>query len=132
MSLNHVVLSGKISKPPRRIQQEDGRVIYVFPLAVRTPRISFPIVVVENTLPHFVAYYGERPLTDQPTISLVGASIITRNVTFEAEDVARMLRKAGADGEMVERLLKADGLRIKRVVTEVWVRPEGILPGGEW
>lgn len=134
MSLNHVVISGKVSKPPRRIQQEDGRVVYVFPLATRTPRMSFPVVTVEDTLPHFVTCYGDRSLTDQPTISLVGARIVTRNVVFTPEDVARMLRKGGADSDIISQLLEMlpGDLRVRRVVTELWARPEDVLPGGEW
>lgn len=134
MSLNHVVLSGKISKPPRRIQQEDGRVVYVFPLATRTPRMSFPIVTIEGTLPHFVTYYGDRSLMDQPTVSLVGARIVTRNLILTTEDLARMLRKGGVDSNLINQLLEIlpGDLQVRRVVTEIWARSEDILPGGEW
>lgn len=134
MSLNHVILSGRVSKPPKRVQQEDGRIVYVFPLAIRSPRMAFPIIAVEGTLPHFVTYYGERPLTDQPIISLVGARIVTRNLTFTVEEVTRMIRKAGVDDDVVEQISRIlpDSLRINRVVTEILATPENVLPGGVW
>lgn len=131
MSINYVVLSGKVSKSPQRVSSADNQVAYVFPIAVRSP-LAFPVVTVTGQLPHFVYYQPGNPLTAQPTISVIG-KIATRNLVWTAADLGRTLRKNGVDETVVDQVLQLLGdIRIRRVVTEVIVRPELIFPGGEW
>ena len=132
MSLNYVVISGKVSRPPRRVTDGE-KSVFVFPLAVRSPQMSFPILAVDGPLPHYVTYYNDRGLAEQPVVSVV-ATVATRNIIIGPEDVARMLRKANVDRDVITRVLEilpAD-LKIRRVVTELRSRPENIFPGGVW
>jgi len=128
MSINIVTISGKISRPPKKVQGN-----YIFPLAVRDGNsIVFPVVILEN-LPPFVSYQTGKKLHEQPLVTVVGR-VRTRNVTRPlATELAILAQRAGATQDLinaVEDLLNVLNLESKRVVTEILV--EKIMEGGTW
>jgi hypothetical protein len=139
--VNYATLSGRVSRPPRRVRiggdGEDAPWGYAFPLAVRQRRgIVFPMVVVQGELPPFVTYHQGKKLHQQPLVTVVAARLRTRNLTHGlAEDLVGQARRAGAGDEVAERLfdvLGDSGLVARHVVTDLLVRPDQILEGGSW
>lgn len=133
-SINAVTLSGRVSRPPRRVRRIDGEHLYVFPLAVRDgdDRLVFPMVTAAE-LPPFVTYHPDRKLHEQPLITVSG-QIRTRNVTRPlASELAALARRAGATNDLVaaiQDVLAHLNLPARRVVTEIVAQV--ILEGGAW
>ncbi len=133
MSINVVTLSGRVSRPPKRVQSGDGYA-YVFPLAVREEGdcLVFPMVVAD-TIPEFVTYHTGRKLHEQPLVTVIGRTH-TRNLTRPlADDLAAQARRAGAPEEIItalEEMLDKLGLEARHVVTEIVV--DSIHEGGAW
>jgi hypothetical protein len=135
-STNHVIVTGRVSRPPQRVRigGEGSPWGYALTLAVRTENgLIFPTAVVEGSLPPFVTYDPQAKLHDQILITVIGR-IRTRNLTLDlATEVTRLAQRAGAGQEMVDCLtaaLKGSELVARRVVTDLLA--EQVLEGGNW
>lgn len=140
---NVVMVSGRVSRPPRSVRDPKRKRghVQVFPLAVREgdDEIVFPIVVA-RTLPDFVTFKPKAPLHEQPLITVVGR-LRTRNVTKDlAKEVTALARRAGVADDVIaalEQSIAAQGngedegtLEARRVVTEIVAT--SISLGGAW
>jgi hypothetical protein len=134
MSINVVTLSGRVSRPPKRVRAPaDGGHVHVFPLAVRQGNeIVFPIVVT-GEVPSFALYRRGHKLHEQPLVTVVGR-VRTRNLTQRLTDeVAAQAKRAGVEQEAlaaVREQLAGLGIESRRVVTEIVA--ESIHEGGSW
>lgn len=132
MSINVVTVSGRVSRPLKRIRGEDGY-LYIFPLAVRErERLVFPIVVLSDP-PPFVTYHEGKKLHEQPLVTVTGR-ICTRNVTRPlAGELAALVQRAGATQDLIaairDTLAELD-LPVRRVVTEIIA--QSVYEGGVW
>lgn len=134
MSINVITVSGRVSRPVRRVRGDGGH-LYVFPLAVRdgADRLVFPVVVLAGPPPSFVAYHADKKLHEQPLVTVVGR-VCTRDVTRPlADELAAQARRAGASQELVAAIrdtLAELPLTSRRVVTEIVA--QAIYEGGVW
>jgi hypothetical protein len=135
MGVNVVTVSGRVSRPPRRVRGgEVGEHLYVFPIAVRQGNsLVFPVVVSPGPLPEFAAYHEGKKLHEQPLVTVVGR-VCTRDLTQPLhEDLAAQARRAGASQELVSAIretLAVLDLKSRRVVTEIVA--DVIHEGGVW